>query len=237
MSLQSHSRPYFLNSDIILRLLKSRVFLCAISIIIGSITTYVFFSPKYERFEFLYNDFTIEDCAHKLLSGQETELVGLAQIKLYNEICYDRIHSQGLLNEFRIRRVNFQNQHIAENVIMWTVVALTISGVLLAGYQIINTPNTLDSPKNKKKVGNSSEFRIEKGKVSLRSSVTGLFILLFSFAFFYVYIIYVYTIRDIGDNTHNTNNMRGATIGNSIDIREFGSGLLITNDKKESTPE
>jgi hypothetical protein len=112
-------------------------------------------------------------------------------------LCYDRLYSQGLLNDFQTRRAKFAIQQSSDLVILWMVVSLTLSGVILAGLQ-------LGAAYRLARAGQvfaaEGEFALEQGKVVFRSSVTGLFILLFSFAFFYVYILEVYTIHEIDLN-------------------------------------
>jgi hypothetical protein len=112
-------------------------------------------------------------------------------------LCYNRIYSQGLLNDFQTRRAKFAIQQSSDLVILWMVVALTLSGVLLAGLQ-------LGAAYRLARLGQAfaSEgvLAIEQGKIVFRSSMAGLFILLFSFAFFYVYVREVYTIHEVNLN-------------------------------------
>ena len=148
-------------------------------------------SPGRDRFDFLFADFTIRAC----LDEAGVEAGPPAALEADVIACYNRLVRQGRLNEWQVRRVNFQTQHHADVVTLWMVVTLTICGVALAAYQlfassrlIVTNPEAL-----------SSEMRIESGKVFLRSSVTGLMILLVSFAFFYVYVVWIYQLREWSD--------------------------------------
>jgi lysylphosphatidylglycerol synthetase-like protein (DUF2156 family) len=111
--------------------------------------------------------------------------------------CYKLLHSQGLLNDFQIRRAKFAIQYRSEKVVLWMVVILTLSGVALAALQLA-AAYALAKATGSDSLQDQQEFSVEKGKIVLRSSITGLFILLISFAFFYVYILHVYTIKELG---------------------------------------
>lgn len=106
-----------------------------------------------------------------------------------------QISNQGLLNHFSIRRLKFFQQARDEEILLWMVVAITVSGVGLAALQLFASfklasagQSSLDSP---------GELSLEKGRLSFRSSITGLFILLISFAFFYIFVSRIYVLRDI----------------------------------------
>ncbi|HEY8153556.1 MAG TPA: hypothetical protein VII72_05445 [Myxococcota bacterium] len=111
--------------------------------------------------------------------------------------CYDRLYLQGLLNDFQTRRAKFAMQQSSDLVILWMVVSLTLSGVVLAGLQLGAAYRLARAGQA---FSSEGEFAIEQGKVVFRSSMAGLFILLFSFAFFYVYIREVYTIHEVDLN-------------------------------------
>lgn len=146
-------------------------------------------APGRARFDFLYTDFTLGSCLK--------DRAGTTAAARWDDLsfCWDKLRMQGLINDFQIRKVNFLHQHVADIVILWMVVILTLSGVLLAGFQIIATTQLrgetgYDTP--------SSELLVQRDKIFLRSSVTGLFILIVSFAFFFTYVMNVYTIKELG---------------------------------------
>lgn len=112
------------------------------------------------------------------------------------DVCYHQLHSQGLLNDFQIRRAQFSIQYYSGKVILWMVVILTLSGVILSGMQLIIAYKLARSGQISA-IETKQQFSIEEGKIVFKSSIAGLFILLFSFAFFYVYILKVYTIYEI----------------------------------------
>jgi hypothetical protein len=113
--------------------------------------------------------------------------------------CYSLIHSHGLLKDFAIRELNFIQQYRANGVLMWMVVAVTLSGVLLAGLQLMASYE-LARTSRKSPVGDS-ELSIDRYRVVLKSSITGLFILVMSFAFFLVFVVYVYRFEHVENQT------------------------------------
>ncbi|MBM9594998.1 hypothetical protein [Roseitranquillus sediminis] len=173
---------------VVAALVAGGVFLLLVGFLAGSLVSGV----GYGRFAFLYENFTIDACLAQFGSGSAT----VEEVQALVRACYEKLRLQGTLNDFLIRRVNFQTQHFADTVVMWMVVLMTMSGVALAGYQIVAASRLApgDTPAE-------SEVSVERGRLFLRSSVTGLFILIVSFAFFYVYVIYVYTIYEIDSST------------------------------------
>jgi len=159
---------------------------------VGFVVSSILLTPSYERFDFLYDDFRLETCIGAYAGSQTVVIPDLGAA---TAACYDHLHAQGLLNEFQIRRVNFQVQHIADQMLMWMVIGLTISGVALAGVQIIGA-NRVYVASGGAAALPDSEISIEAGKVYVKSAVTGLVILMISFAFFFVYVAEVYTIKD-----------------------------------------
>lgn len=114
--------------------------------------------------------------------------------------CYAEIMSQGLLNDFELRKGTYRQQYLANGVLLWMVVSITISGVILAGVQLAASYKLAQA----NKVGalaTNDEVSLKRDKIVLKSSVTGLFILLISFAFFLVFVLYVYKIEPEGGAT------------------------------------
>jgi|GEM_PF-2148949 hypothetical protein len=110
-------------------------------------------------------------------------------------LCGNQIFNGLYLDDFLIRRQKFVQQELDERVNLWLVVAITLSGVTLAGLQLfmsfrLAAQNRLDFAKD-------SQVTIETGKISLRSSITGVLILALSLAFFIIYVIYIYSIREV----------------------------------------
>ena len=110
------------------------------------------------------------------------------------EHCYSLIQGQGLLSDFAIRRLNFFQQYRANGVLMWMVVAVTFSGVSLAGFQLWASYRLAATNKTPLPASNG-ELSLKRDRLVLKSSITGLFILLISFCFFLVFVFYVYRLE------------------------------------------
>lgn len=126
--------------------------------------------------------------------------IGLQQADLesYDAIihsCYRQHHQEFLLGDFVLRRAKLAQQVSDGRMLLLVVVVITMAGValatlqLLASYRIAARGNgTLDTP---------GEITIERDKISLKSSVTGLFILVVSLGFFALYVTQVHPIREL----------------------------------------
>jgi hypothetical protein len=105
--------------------------------------------------------------------------------------CYSLIQSQEVLSDFAIRKLNFFQQYRANAILMWMVVLVTFSGVFLAGLQL-RASYQLAASSRSAPLSGDGELIVKRDKLILRSSITGLFILLISFCFFLVFVFYVY---------------------------------------------
>jgi hypothetical protein len=114
------------------------------------------------------------------------------------EHCYSTLRSQDLLHDFAIRKLNFAQQYRANGILMWMIVIITMSGVCLAALQLLASYRLAEA--SKRALATSGEISLQHDRIVLRSSVTGLFILLLSFAFFLVYVLYVYRFEKWQDD-------------------------------------
>jgi len=117
-----------------------------------------------------------------------------AQINLlwsvYN-LC-DAMTSRKLLYEEQvIRNENFVFQRYENTIIMLMVVSITISGVVLAGLQLLASYKLASAGKGL--FEDAGEVNITSHSMAVKSSVVGVIILAISFAFFLVFVLYVYT--------------------------------------------
>jgi hypothetical protein len=143
----------------------------------------------------------ISDCvsSSSILTGD-----GKPTVALFTEVqsmCYDRIYGQGLLNDFQLRRLAFVEQAYSQKVVLWMVVVITLSGVLLAGLQVLASYKLAAAGRGE--IG-TSELNLARDKLSLKSSIAGLFILIISFAFFYVFVFEIYKIHPIDIDSKNS---------------------------------
>jgi hypothetical protein len=116
--------------------------------------------------------------------------------------CYSLIQSQGVLSDFAIRKLNFFQQYRANGVLMWMVVTVTLSGVLLAAFQLWASYQ-LAAANGALRHENKSELTLTRDQLVLKTSIAGLCILLLSFCFFLVFVLYVYRFDAAPDNNES----------------------------------
>ena len=134
-------------------------------------------------------------CVKSNLAAIQPSKVDNALLKETSAVCYSQIHGQGLLNDFQIRRLKFLQQAYDERILLWMVVGITISGVILAALQLLASYHLALAGQGN--LGDTGEVSLERSKISLKSSVTGLFILVFSLAFFTIFVFEIYKIKEI----------------------------------------
>lgn len=126
-----------------------------------------------------------------LMKIDQPDLTNLTQS---SSLCFDELLGQQSLRDFEVRKNVFVQQYHSGEILLWMVVAITLSGVVFAGFQIVASYKIAGS--TMVEFGNdlTGEITLQKDKISLKSSVTGLLILVLSFAFFLVFVKSVYTI-------------------------------------------
>ena len=157
----------------------------------GLIAGIYFVENSANNFDFLRDVPTMEQCIGATV--QDSDVFALTPRLRY---CHELIYIQNELNEFNLRRLVFQSQHNSDMVLLWMVVFITIAGVLLSGLQLYTSYRMMADGVIKAEGEAQHTLEVERGKIALRSSVTGLFILIISFAFFYVFVIFVYEIEE-----------------------------------------
>ena len=146
---------------------------------------------------------SIKQCINDTFERTKPNIVTNALIGEATQVCYSHLHGQGLLNDFKLRRLKFIQQSYDERVLLWMVVVITLSGVALAGIQMMASYKLASGG-----VGSfeqTGELSIEQSKLSLKSSVTGLFILICSFAFFWVFVYEIFVIKEIDPDQQSRN--------------------------------
>jgi hypothetical protein len=116
--------------------------------------------------------------------------------------CHSIIQSQQVLADLAIRKLNFFQQYRANGVLMWMVVLVTLSGVLLAGVQLRASYQLAAANKTSLPESNG-ELILKRDQLVLKSSITGLFILVVSFCFFLVFVMYVYRFEAVQDHDNS----------------------------------
>jgi hypothetical protein len=128
--------------------------------------------------------------------------------------CYALIQSQGLLRDYLVREIYFIQQYRANAVLMWMVVAVTFAGVALAALQLMAS---LQLASGKGTPVGDQQLIVKRDQIVLKSSVTGLFILLISFAFFLTYVIYVFRFQTPDDHS-----LRNVLSGPTLPMGQLG---------------
>jgi hypothetical protein len=149
------------------------------------------------------------DCRTEIRGSIDPKQLSPTLWNQLSDICYMQVRGEALLADFNIRRSNLIEQQVEGRIVLWMVVAITLSGVALAGLQLLAAyklagagHGDLETPQ---------EITLEQNKISLKSSVTGLMILVVSFAFFMVYVAWVYTAKELQQETPESASVMAAT--------------------------
>lgn len=164
-------------------------------------------------------------CIEQRLATVKPEKAAMEVLDSASESCYREFRNELLLNDFYYRKSKFTEQSRDGYVLLWVVVVITLSGVGLSALQLFGAyrlasagRGSFDAP---------GELSLERDKISLKSSVTGLFILVFSFAFFALFVAEVYKIKELRLESPPD------VSGNPM---QLGSSPLIPLENSASTP-
>jgi hypothetical protein len=138
------------------------------------------------------------DCIQHVLTTIAPNNIRIGNYQTIWRLCGNQIYNNLILDDFIIRREKFIRQELDERVNLWLVVAITISGVLMSALQLFMSYRLAQNDRTV--FAKDSELAIEAGRISLKSSITGLLILTISLAFFMIYVIYIYSIREVPIN-------------------------------------
>lgn len=163
----------------------------------------------------------IQPCLETTLAKLRIDKPDLPLLRGIGDYCYAQAYNEFMLRDFDLRRDKFARQDYDEKIMLWMVVAITIAGVLLAGLQILASYRLAASGRGE--FERDSEVALEKSRISVKSSVTGLLILTVSFAFFMVFVIWVYTFKE--DKVAYPSG-GSAPAGTSAALRDLGVGGL-----------
>jgi len=121
----------------------------------------------------------------------QPQVVDLALLKEVHSVCYERVAKEDILLDFQIRKDAYREQQATSSILTWLVVAITLSGIVLAGLQLM-AGYKLASLGKEGFGGHGADLGIEPSKISIKSSVTGLAMLAISLAFFMVFVTNFY---------------------------------------------
>jgi hypothetical protein len=148
----------------------------------------------------------MSSCQSNLLKNLRPQAFDIALFRSVERQCYEQINAEDTLAELGIRRAAFLQQQEQMPVMLAMVVAITLSGVLLAGLQLAASYRLASTGRDAFEQG--GQLSLEGHKISLNSSVTGIVILTISLAFFYVFVSQVYLIRELNGTTANPSTLR-----------------------------
>jgi O-antigen ligase len=111
--------------------------------------------------------------------------------------CYNMIAKQLRIEEQIARDDAFVLQKFENLVLLWMVVAITLSGVGLAGLQLYASYQLALAGHGKFMADGATDLSYSDKSVAIKSSVVGLIILVISFAFFMVFVRDLHPIRTI----------------------------------------
>jgi hypothetical protein len=187
------------------RVFASRASLIAVSVIlfitvVVSITRH--YSPNPDPVLPANEATRISECRTAALNRLQPKVVDLNLLGSVHGLCYAQVDEEDTLAEFGIRRAAFLKQQDETRVLMWMVVVITLSGVLLAGVQLVAAYKLASAGKTAFEQG--GRLSLESNKISLTSSVTGVLILFISLFFFYIFVKEVYLIKEVGEAPSNS---------------------------------
>jgi ABC-type antimicrobial peptide transport system permease subunit len=168
----------------------------ALGILVTFIICIVVFKPTNENpVDLSQHSNTMVSCINNVLKVVPNDKMTMGYYERIWRLCGNQIFNGLYLDDFVIRRDKFIRQEFDERVNLWLVVAITFSGVVLAALQLFMAYNLTVSGKDA--FPKDSELVLESGKLSLKSSVTGLAILALSLAFFIIYVKYIYSMNEV----------------------------------------
>lgn len=138
---------------------------------------------------------SVAPCIQNHIQSLSPTSIDTSTLNQLQEMCFRQMDAHGRAIDFQLRRLAFLQKDYAERVILWMVVVITISGVLLAGLQVLASYKLASA--GREDFAQAGEITLEKYKISLKSSITGLFILVISFAFFSLFVIEIYRIKEV----------------------------------------
>jgi hypothetical protein len=176
-----------------------------------------------------------DECVSQIRSKATMEKFDLDLLHRIDAVCYDHVYSLRLLDDFQIRRLKVVEQNTTDFVLLWMVVAITISGVILAGLQLFGSYRLASLGKGEFAQSGEVSFAA-RGDMSAKSSVTGLLILVVSFAFFLAYIGLVYPVHVIALDPPTGGSEPVAAQSTKVDLRTAPNPKFTTPGRASAPP-
>jgi hypothetical protein len=154
-------------------------------------------------------------CRTSAIALIKPERVDVPFLAYVSDFCYGQVRGEDLLGDFYIRKLSFVRQQSNTGVLLWMVVALTIAGVSLAGFQLLAAYRLANN--GRLEFSQGGELSLDAKSISLKSSVTGVVILTLSLGFFITYVGWVYPVRtQIDPEVTATNSTVANIIGSNV---------------------
>jgi hypothetical protein len=137
----------------------------------------------------------VSSCINEVINSVHPSQVDISLYERVWALCTKTQVGRYALGDYIIRREKFIRQELDERVTLWMVVGITISGVIFAAMQLVMSYKLASAGVGE--FAKDNEFLAERGRISFKSSVTGLVILAISLIFFIVYVRWIYAEQDV----------------------------------------
>jgi hypothetical protein len=141
---------------------------------------------------------TLPQCIETYITRIKPDPVDINVMKGYGSACNDLIRNQNGADMAVATAAVYTNQRYNTNVLLWMVVAITLSGVALAALQLLGSYRLAAAGHGQFSDGAGGDVTLSATSVAVKSSVVGVVILGISLAFFIVFVGYVYPITGEG---------------------------------------
>jgi hypothetical protein len=131
-------------------------------------------------------------CLDKLTAQIKPTSMDIKAADEFANHCVELVYNSYAIADYNVRRRAFEEQYEEQKYILWLVITLTLSGVALTGLQLASAYN-LSTTKGIDLQG-GGDLTLERGKLAIKSAVSGLLMLSLSFGFFLTYMAWVYPI-------------------------------------------
>jgi hypothetical protein len=129
-----------------------------------------------------------------VVTPQAVSVTALRDLDIF---CYNMIAKQLRIQEQITRDDALELQKFEDIVMLWMVVAITLSGVGLAGLQLYASYQLALAGHASFMTDGATDLNYTNKSIAIKSSVMGLIILVISFAFFLVYVLKINPVRTI----------------------------------------
>ena len=141
---------------------------------------------------------TIPQCVETYITRIKPDPIDINVMRDYGSACADLIRNQNGADMAVATAAVYTNQRYNTNVLLWMVVAITLSGVALAALQLLGSYRLAAAGHGQFSDGAGGDVTLSATSVAVKSSVVGVVILGISLAFFIVFVGYVYPITGEG---------------------------------------